>query len=138
MQELLHPAIAGAQVKPLCVEPFVHEGSGQSPQDVGDFQDVLTQSRRVCGRQHAFSAKWRCAWRAPFPAVGRVLVDFVEHPGAQTLGLVQAPLHVPAPFGSPLLLHVQEPVAGDGVHVNLARARLQRLEEFRWKRAPRM
>ena len=44
----------------------------------------------------------------------------VEHIGAETLGLAQAPLHVPVPFGLPLLLHVEEPVAGDGVHVNFA------------------
>ena len=46
---------------------------------------------------------------APFPAVGSVRVDPVEHPGAQPLELVEAPLHAPSPFRSPLVQHVEEP-----------------------------
>ena len=125
-QELLHPAKAGTDVELLCVEPFVHQASDRhraQAQDVGHPHDVLAQSRRVCGRQHASSAKWRCSWRAPFPAVWSVRVDPVEHPRAQTLDLAQAPLHVPSPFGSPLVQHVEEPVAGDGIDVDFAALR---------------
>ena len=68
-------------------------------------------------------AKRRCSWRALLPAVGSVLVDAVEHSGAQALDLAQAPPHVPAPFCLPLVSNVEEPVAGDGVDVDLAALR---------------
>ena len=53
---------------------------------------------------------------APFPAVGSVRVD----PGAQPLHLAQAPLHAPSLFLSPLVQHLEEPVAHDGVGVDFA------------------
>ena len=65
-------------------------------QDVGHLHDVLAQSRRVYGRQQSCPAERLCSWRAPLPAVGSVRVDPVEHRGAQTLDLAQAPLQVPS------------------------------------------
>ena len=47
-------------------------------------------------------------------------VDPVEHPGAQTLDLAQAPMHFRSPLSSPLVQHVEEPVASDGVDLDLA------------------
>ena len=64
-----------------------------------------------------------CSWRAPFPAIGSVRVDPVEHPGAQPLDLARAPLHAPSPFCPPLVQHVEEPVAGDRVDLDLAALR---------------
>ena len=125
-KEILHPPVAGMHVESLCVEPLEHQASDghrAQAQDVGDFHDVLAQPRRVCWRQQSPPAKRRCSWRAPFPAVGSVRVDPVEHPGAQTLDLAQAPLHVPSPLSPPLVQHVEEPVAGDGVDVHLAALR---------------
>ena len=58
---------------------------------------------RVRGKS---SAERRCSWRAPFPAVGSVLVDSVEHPGAQAQDFAQAPLHVPLPLRRPLVHRV--------------------------------
>ena len=126
MQEFPHPALARAHVETRCVEPFVDQASDghrTQAQDVGDLHDVLAQSRRVFGRQHASPAARLCSWRAPLPAVGSVLVDAVEHSGAQALDLAQAPPHVPAPLGLPLVHHVEEPVAGDGIDVDLAALR---------------
>ena len=108
------PPLAGTGVESLCVEPFEH---------VGHPHDVLAQPRHVHGRQHASPAMRCCSWRAPFPAIKSVRVDPVEHPGAQTLDLAQAPLHVPSPLSPPLVKHVEEPVAGDRVDVNLAALR---------------
>ena len=122
-QETRHPGIAGTHVEPLCVEPFVHQAVDRDraqAQDVGHLHDVLAEPRRVCGRQHGSPAARLCSWRAPLPAIGRVLVDAVEHSRAQALDLAQAPLHVPLPFRPPLLGHVEEPVAGDGVDLDLA------------------
>ena len=124
--EFLHPGIAGTHVESLCVEPLEHQAVDRDrahAQDVGHLHDVLAQSRRVCGRQHAPPAARLCSWRAPLPAVGSVLVDAVEHSGAQALDLAQAPPHVPAPLGLPLVHHVEEPVAGDGIHEDLAALR---------------
>ena len=42
---------------------------------------------------------------------------------AQTLDLAQAPLHVPSPLSPPPTQHVEEPVASDGVDVDLAALR---------------
>ena len=123
MQELSDPALAGTHVESLCVEPLEHQapdGHCAQAQDVGDFHDVLAQPRRVCWRQQSPPAKRRCSWCAPLPAIGSVLVDAVEHSRAQALDLAQAPLHVPSPFSPPLVQHVEEPVAGDGVDVDLA------------------
>ena len=92
-------------------------------QDVGHLHDVLAEPCRVCGRRHASPAKRRCSLRAPFPAVGSVRVDPIEHYGAQALDLAQAPPHVPSPLSLPLVQHVEETVAGDGVDVNLAALR---------------
>ena len=78
-------------------------------QNVGDSHDVL-----------ALPAARLCSWRAPLPAVGSVRVDPVEHSRAQALDLAQAPLHVPSPLSPPL---AQEPVAGDGVDLDLAALR---------------
>ena len=125
-QETRHPGVAGTHVEPLCVEPLEHQAVDRDraqAQDVGDFHDVLAQPRRVCWRQQSPPAKRRCSWRAPFPAIGSVRVDPVEHPGAQALDLAQAPLHVPSPLSPPLVQHVEEPVAGDGVDVHLAALR---------------
>ena len=44
MQELLHPAFAGTDVEPLCVELFEHQAPDRhsaEAQDVGHPQDVL-------------------------------------------------------------------------------------------------
>ena len=57
------------------------------------------------------------------PTVGSVRVDPVEHSRAQALDLAQAPPLVPAPLGLPLVQLVEEPVAGDGVDVDLAALR---------------
>ena len=84
---------------------------------------MLAEPRRVCWRQQSPPAKRRCSWRAPLPAVGSVLVDAIEHSGAQPLDLAQAPLHVPSSFGLPLVQHVEEPFAGDGIDVDLAALR---------------
>ena len=125
-QETRHPGVAGTHVEPLCVEPLEHQapdGHRAQAQHVGDPHDVLAQPRRVCWRQQSPPAKRRCSWRAPFPAIGSVRVDPVEHPGAQALDLAQAPLHVPSPLSPPLVQHVEEPVTGDGVDVHLAALR---------------
>ena len=122
-QEPPYPLVAGTHVEPLCVEPLAHQAVDRDraqAQDVGHLHDVLAQSRRVCGRQHASPAKRCCSWRAPLPTIRSVRVDLVEHSGAQALDLAQAPPHVPSPLGSPLVQHVEEPVAGDGVDVDLA------------------
>ena len=122
-QELLHPGIAGTHVELLCVEPFVHQAVDRDraqAQHVGHLHDVLAEPCRVGGRQHASPAKRCCSWRAPLPAVGSVHVDPVEHRGTQALDLAQAPPHVPSPLGLPLVHHVEKPVAGDGVDVDLA------------------
>ena len=90
MQELSDPLSTGAHVETRCVEPLVDQASDghrTQAQDVGHLHEVLAQSRRVCGRQHASPAARLCLWRAPLPAVGNVLVDAVEHSGAQTLDL---------------------------------------------------
>ena len=125
-QKFPYPPVARAHVEPLCVEPLEHHAVDRDraqAQDVGDLHDVLAEPRRVCGRQHASPAARLCSWRAPLPAVGGVLVDAVEHSGAQALDLAQAPPHVPAPLGLPLVHHVEEPVAGDGIHEDLAALR---------------
>ena len=125
-QEPPYPVIARTHVEPLCVEPLEHQAVDRDraqAQDVGHLHDVLAESRRVCGRQHSSPAKRRCSWRAPLPAIGRVLVDPVEHSQAKALDLAQAPPHVPVPLGFPLVQHVEEPVAGDGVDVDLAALR---------------
>ena len=125
-QETPHPGVAGTHVEPLCVEPLEHQAVDRDraqAQDVGHLHDVLAQSRRVCGRQHASSAARLCSWRAPLPAIGSVRVDPVEHSRAQTLDLAQAPPHVPSSFSPPLVQHVEEPVAGDGVDLDLAALR---------------
>ena len=105
-QELPHPIIAGTHVKSLCIEPILQEASDRDraqAQEVGYPHEVLAQP---------------C--RAPLPAVGSVRVDPVEHRGAQTLDLAQAPLHVPSSFCPPLVQHVEEPVADGGIDVDLA------------------
>ena len=84
---------------------------------------MLAQPRHVCGRQHASPAARLCSWRVPFPAVGSVRVDPVEHSRAQTLDLLQAPRHVPSPLSPPLVQHVEEPVAGNGFDLDLASLR---------------
>ena len=66
----------------------------------------------------------RCC-RAPFPAVGSVLVDSVEQPGAQATDLTQAPRSAPLLFCPPVAGHVEEPVAHEGVP-RCCWARLQR------------
>ena len=125
-QELLHTAVAGTDVESLIVEPLEHHAVDRDraeAQDVGHIHDVLAQSRRVYGRQHASSAARLCSWRAPLPAKGSVRVDPVEHPGAKSLDLAEAPLHVPSPLSPPLVQHVEEPVASDGVDLGLAALR---------------
>ena len=125
-QETRHPGIAGTHVEPLCVGPFVHQAVDRDlaqAQDIGHLHHELAEPRRVCGRQHSSPAKRRCSWRAPLPAIRSVRVDPVEHPGAQALDLAQAPPHVPSPLGLPLVQHVKEPVAGDGIDVDLAALR---------------
>ena len=89
-QEPSDPLSTGAHVEPLCVEPFVHEA---------------LESRSIEAQD-----------------VGNVhdVLDAVEHSGAQALDLAQAPPHVPVPLGLPLVHHVEEPVAGDGIHEDLA------------------
>ena len=72
------------------------------------------------GDSKASSAARLCSWRALLPAIGSVRVDPVEHPRAQALHLAQAPLHVPSPLSLPLVQHVEEPVAGDRVDLDLA------------------
>ena len=47
----------------------------------------------------------------------------VGHPQTQALDLAQATLHVPSSFSSPLVQHVEAPVAGDEVHVDLVALR---------------
>ena len=125
-QKSLDPFLAGTHVESLCVEPFEHQASDRhriEAQDVGHLHDVLAKPCHVCGRQQSSPAARLCSCRTPFPAVGSVRVDPVEHPGAQTLDLAQAPLHVPSPLSPPLAQHVEEPVAGDGVDVDLAALR---------------
>ena len=122
-QEFPNPHVAGTHAEPLCVEPLEHQAVDRDraqAQNVGDLHDVLAEPRRVCGRQQNPPAARLCSWRAPLPAIGSVLVDAVENPGAQALDLAQAPPHVPVPFCSPLVQHVEEPVAGDGVDEDLA------------------
>ena len=92
-------------------------------QHVGHPHDVLAQSRRVCRRQQSSPAERLCSWRTPLPAVGSVRVDPVKHPGAKSLDLAQAPLLVPSALSPPLVQHVEEPVVGDGVEVDLAALR---------------
>ena len=53
-----------------------------------------------------------------------VRVDPVEQPRAQPLDLAQAPLHAPSPFCIPLVQHVEEPDAHDGVGVDYAALRV--------------
>ena len=125
-QKSLDPFLAGTHVESLCVEPFEHQASDRhrtEAQDVGHLHDVLAKPCHVCGRQQSSPAAHLCSCRTPFPAVGSVRVDPVEHPGAQTLDLAQAPLHVPSPLSPPLAQHVEEPVAGDGFDVDLAALR---------------
>ena len=81
---------------------------------------MLAEPRHVSGCEHGSPAARLCSWRAPLPAIGRVLVDAVEHSRAQALDLAQATLHVPSPLSPPLVQHVEEPVAGDGVDLDLA------------------
>ena len=57
---------------------------------------------------------------ADFSCVGSFPVDPVEHPGAHAPDLAQAPLHVKLPSRPPLVGHVDEPVAHDGVGVDFA------------------
>ena len=52
--------------------------------------------------------------------MGSVRVDPAKHSRAQTLDLAQAPLQVPSPLSPPLVQHGEEPVARDGVDVDLA------------------
>ena len=73
-------------------------------------------TRRICSLSLVMSAGESkvflpsgAAADASFPAVGSVRVDPVEHPGAQPLELIEAPLHAPSPFRSPLVQHVEEP-----------------------------
>ena len=120
------PSSAGTHVESLCVESFVHQASDRhrtEAQDVGHPHGVLAQPRRVCGRQQSSPAERLSSWRAPLPAIGSVRVDAVEHSGAQPLDLAQAPPHVPSSFCLPLVQHVEEPVAGNGVDVDLAALR---------------
>ena len=94
MQELSDPLSTGAHVETFCLEPLVDQASDghrTEAQDIGHPHDVLAEPRRVCGRQHASPAARLCSWRAALPAIGSVLVDAVEHPGAETLDLAQAP-----------------------------------------------
>ena len=119
--------VAATHVESLCVEPsrstrLVDHDRPQA-QDVGHPHDVLAHPCHVCGRQHASSAARLCSWRAPLPAIGSVRVDPNEQLGAETLDLAQAPLHIPSSFGSPLVQHVEEPVASDEVDVDLAALR---------------
>ena len=126
MQEIPHPPVAGMYVESLCVEPLEHQapdGHRAQAQHVGHLHDVLAEPCHVCECQHASPAARLCSWRAPFPAVGSVRVDPVEHSRAQTLDLAQAPPHVPSPLSPPLVQHVEEPVAGDGVDLDLAALR---------------
>ena len=123
VQELSDPPLARTHVESLCVEPFVHQAVDRDraqAHDVGHLHDVLAEPRHVSGCQHGSPAACLCSWRAPLPAVGRVPVDAVEHSRAQALDLAQAPLHVPSSFSPPLVQHVEEPVAGDGVDLDLA------------------
>ena len=80
-------------VDSLCVEPSVH------------------QARKI----FLPSGAW---WCAAFPAVRIVRFDRVEHPGAKVLDFAQALLHRPSPFCLPLVHHVEEPVAHDGVDMD--------------------
>ena len=47
-------------------------------------------------------------------------MDPVGHPGAWALDLTQAPLRAPPPLCPPLVQHVEEPVAHDGVDLHIA------------------
>ena len=125
-QEPPYQLIAGTHIEPLCVEPLEHQAVDRDraqAQDVGHPQDVLAQPRGVCGCQHTSSAARLCSWRAPLPAVGSVRIDPGEHSRAKALDLAQAPLHVPSSLGSPLVQHVEKPVAGDGIDEDLAALR---------------
>ena len=51
----------------------------------------------------------------PRKSLGTALWLGIEHSEAQALDLSQAPLHAPSPLCPPLLVHVDEPVAHDGV-----------------------
>ena len=118
MQESVDPNIAWTDVGALCVEPIEYQASDRhsaEAQDVGHPHDVLAEPCHVCLRVRAKSS---C-----HAAVRNVRVDPVEHPGAQARDLGQAPLHAPSPFCPPLVHNVQEPVAHDGVDVDLAALR---------------
>ena len=62
-------------------------------------------------------------WCAACPAVRSVRVDSVEDPGAEAPDLSQAVLRAPSPLCPPLVQHVEELVAHDGVDVNFAALR---------------
>ena len=120
--ELSDPPLAGTDVessasshsctKPLIVTALKHKTSVTSM--------MCSLSRVMSADDSKVLLPSVSARGAPFPAVGSVRVDPVEHPGAQTLDLAQAPLHVPSPLSPPLVQHVEEPVAGDRVDVDLA------------------
>ena len=73
------------------------------------------------GDSKVFLPSGSCSWRAPFPAVRSVLVDPVEQPGARALDLTQAPRYAPVSFCPPLVQHVEEQVAHDGVDLDFQR-----------------
>ena len=109
-QELSDPPGAG---RTSC--PSASSHSRITPLIVTALRHRASVTRRICSLSHVMSTGESkvflprgAAGGAPFPAVGSVRVDPVEHPGAQPLELVEAPLHALPPFRSPLVQHVEE------------------------------
>ena len=108
-------ASSHSYTKPLIVTPLRHSTSVT-------FMMCSLSRVKSAGRQHNSSAASLLVARSS-SSDRSVRVDPNEQLGAQTLDLAQAPLHIPSSFGSPLVQHVEEPVAGDGVDVDLAAIR---------------
>ena len=118
-QELLHLAKAGTDVELLCVEPFAH----QAPLIVTALRHRTLVTRRMCSLSRVMSVGDSTVFlpsgAAP-PAEGSVRVDPLEHPGPQAPDLTRALRYAPLLFCPPVVQHVEEPVAHEGVKVDFA------------------
>ena len=119
-QELPHPSIARTHVESHFVESFAHKAPDShraQAQDVGHHCSGRVVSAGV-SRHLLQSGAARGALR--FQGCGVFGLIPSNTPGHRRWDLTQAPLHVPSSFGFPVAQHVEEPVAGDGIDVDLA------------------
>ena len=85
--------------------------SSTRPSIVSPLRDRTSVTRIMCSLSRVTSA----GDSKVFLPSGAAVVNPVEHPGAQALEVNQAALHAPPPLCPPLVQHVEEPVAHDGV-----------------------